>query len=115
MSDYEDIWDKSETTRCLSPAESEIQFKAYLATKLSEEADPDPFHMPSSNSDSEEPRSSSTTDLSSLSSSSDDLSTSLSSDEGENPSTESFSTSPAEDMTENLSTIDETEVIYSDP
>ena len=54
-------------------------------------------------------------DLSSLSSSSDDLSTSLSSDEGENPSTESFSTSPAEDMTENLSTIDETEVIYSDP
>ena len=62
MSDYEDIWDKStETTRCLSPAESEIQFKAYLATKLSEEADPDPFHMPSSNSDSEEPKSSSTT------------------------------------------------------
>ena len=60
MSDYEDIWDKSET-RCLSPAESEIQFKAYLATKLSEEADPDPFNMPSSNSDSEGPRSSSST------------------------------------------------------
>ena len=60
-------------------------------------------------------------DLSSLSSSSDDLSTSLSSDEDENnpPSTESFSSPDAEeeDMTENLSTIDETEteVIYSDP
>ena len=60
-------------------------------------------------------------DLSSLASSSDDLSTSLSSDEDENnpPSTESFSSPDAEeeDMTENLSTIDETEteVIYSDP
>ena len=63
-------------------------------------------------------------DLSSLSSSSDDLSTSLSSDdEGNNnptPSTESFSSPDAEeveeDLTDNLSTIDEsTEVIYSDP
>ena len=61
-------------------------------------------------------------DLSSLSSSSDDLSTSLSSDdEGNNnptPSTESFSSPDAdeEELTDNLSTIDEsTEVIYSDP
>ena len=59
-----------------------------------------------------------------MSSSSDDLSTSLSSDdEGNNnptPSTESFSSPDAEeveeDLTDNLSTIDEsTEVIYSDP
>ena len=37
MSDYEDIWEKSDAareTRCLSPAESELQFKAYLANKL---------------------------------------------------------------------------------
>ena len=61
-------------------------------------------------------------DLSSLSSSSDDLSTSLSSDDEDNnnptPSTESFSSPNAEeeDLTDNLSTIDEsTEVIYSDP
>ena len=66
MSDYEDIWDKSET-RCLSPAESEIQFKAYIAKKL---AKGDEFDFSSSNSDSDEgPRSSSsTTDLSSISS-----------------------------------------------
>ena len=58
-----------------------------------------------------------------MSSSSDDLSTSLSSDdEGNNnptPSTESFSSPDAEEeeeLTDNLSTIDEsTEVIYSDP
>ena len=57
-----------------------------------------------------------------MSSSSDDLSTSLSSDdEGNNnptPSAESFSSPDAEeeDLTDNLSTIDEsTEVIYSDP
>ena len=58
-----------------------------------------------------------------MSSSSDDLSTSLSSDdEGNNnptPSTESFSSRDAEEeeeLTDNLSTIDEsTEVIYSDP
>ena len=34
ISDYEDIWEKSE--RCLSPAESELQFKAYLANKLTQ-------------------------------------------------------------------------------
>lgn len=42
MSDYEDIWDAttqqrrkdSTNERCLSPAESEIQFKAYIASKL---------------------------------------------------------------------------------
>ena len=57
-----------------------------------------------------------------MSSSSDDLSTSLSSDDEDNnnptPSTESFSSPDAEeeDLTDNLSTIDEsTEVIYSDP
>ena len=60
-------------------------------------------------------------DLSSLSSSSDDLSTSLSSDDEDNnnptPSTESFSSPDVEEeLTDNLSTIDEsTEVIYSDP
>ena len=57
-----------------------------------------------------------------MSSSSDDLSTSLSSDDEDDnnptPSTESFSSPDAdeEELTDNLSTIDEsTEVIYSDP
>lgn len=83
MSDYEDIWDKTEMTqRCLSPAESEIQFKAYLASKLSQDV---PSSQCSSSEDSDEdevmPKSSSSTGLSSLESSTENLSSLSISDE----------------------------------
>ena len=79
ISDYEDIWEpKSE--RCLSPAESELQFKAYLANKLTQnngfEDD-----LPSSycSSDTTGPRSSSsTTGLSSLNESLESITSSIS-------------------------------------
>ena len=79
----------------------------------------DQFTVPSSYSDSEGPRStSSSTDLSSISSSSHDLSSSLSTseinEEDEEPNAETESTT-SDDLAE-LSTVeDETEVIYSDP
>jgi len=104
ISDYEDIWEpKSE--RCLSPAESELQFKAYLANKLTQnngfEDD-----LPSSycSSDTTGPRSSSsTTGLSSLNESLESITSSIS----EESSTGFLETQNGQE--------DQTEVIYSDP
>jgi len=100
MSDYEDIWDAttqqrrkdSTNERCLSPAESEIQFKAYIASKLQ---DNELSSQCSSPTNTTQPRTSSSLD--SMSNSSSSLKSS----------------------TESLVFSDEnseyTEVIYSDP
>ena len=77
ISDYEDIWDKNE--RCLSPAESELQFKAYLANKLTQNNFEDDVPSSYCSSDTTGPRSSSsTTGLSSLNESTESLSSSIS-------------------------------------
>lgn len=89
MSDYEDIWDATQQ-RCLSPAESEIQFKAYIASKLQENELSSQCSSPTTTT---QPRTSSS--MGSLSSSS-----SLKS------STESLEFSDENESTE---------VIYSDP
>lgn len=97
ISDYEDIWEKSE--RCLSPAESELQFKAYLASKLTDEANLPDSQSSSSSEDEFEPQSSSSTGLSSLNSSTESL--------------RSTDASVTSSFQENES--EEVEVIYSDP
>jgi hypothetical protein len=105
MSDYEDIWDKSnsataEQPRSITPAESELQFKAYLANKFQHDdqllASNSECSTPSSDT---VPRSSLSSLISSRDSSTEDLSIA-------EPSLLSSSCSSA------LSVIEE---IYSDP
>ena len=91
MSDYEDIWDAQKSERCLSPAESELQFKAYIASKMEENEISSQCSSPTNTTN---PRSSSSLD-------------SMSSSSSLKSSTESLDSSTSEDNS--------TEVIYSDP
>ena len=93
MSDYEDIWEAQKSERCLSPAESELQFKAYIASKMEENEISSQCSSPTNTTN---PRTSSSLDSmsssSSLKSSTESLASSVSSEE--EPSTEVIYSDP---------------------
>ena len=114
MSDYEDIWNPGAdiSDRCLSPAESELQFKAYLANKLAQEHDQDLLSSlcssdSSDDDDLEDPEPKSSTSSTRVSSFCDGS--------GSCSSSESELKDSIEDSIEESETSEDLEVIYSDP